>query len=72
MFFFAAPRISFGPQVGRAGSAVGGAGRRVGGVVGGVVGFVWRGGGRASESPATDDHSYDEGDTGTAALNGER
>ncbi|CAM9610525.1 unnamed protein product, partial [Laminaria digitata] len=35
-------------MVGRAGSVVGGAGRKVGGVVGGVVGFVWRGGGRAA------------------------
>ena len=58
--------------MGRAGSVVGGAGRKVGGVVGGVVGFVWRGGGRAAGSPAADDDSYDEGVTGTAALDGER
>lgn len=35
---------------------VGGAGRRVGGVVGGVVGLVWRGGGRGAQgAEAVDD-----------------
>lgn len=40
-------------QVRRAGSMVGGAGRRVGGVVGGVVGLVW-GGGRAAPADGGD------------------
>lgn len=53
-------------QVGRAGSMVGGAGRRVGGVVGGVVGLVW--GGRAAAAPA---EGYD-GDGTDVAMDAER
>lgn len=52
-------------QVGRAGSMVGGAGRRVGGVVGGVVGLVWRGPGRA-EAASTENFD-DIGVDGPAA-----
>lgn len=48
-------------QVGRAGSMVGGAGRRVGGVVGGVVGLVWRGGGKdATPAQAQGEYGPDE------------
>lgn len=40
---------------------VGGAGRRVGGVVGGVVGLVWRGGGKGGTGPADDtEYGQDE------------
>lgn len=47
-------------QVGRAGSMVGGAGRRVGGVVGGVVGLVWGGRAAPTESHTHDEHGADE------------
>lgn len=47
--------------MGRAGNMVGGAGRRVGGVVGGVVGLVWRGGGKGGTGPADDiEYGQDE------------
>lgn len=49
-------------QVGRAGSMVGGAGRRVGGVVGGVVGLVWRGGGRGSTPAQASAQAQGEGE----------
>lgn len=53
--------IFFFFQVGRAGSMVGGAGRRVSGVVGGVVGLVWGGGGRdATPVQAQGEYRSDE------------
>lgn len=52
-------------QVGRAGSMVGGAGRRVGGVVGGVVGLVW--GGRAAPAESHDHDALGTDRNGTVA-----